>query len=450
MNILKYFIVSLCLFPVLFCNAQELRRPEICTAFVPKSLISNTIPFTSDLNGLDSENNWGQNEESTNKYWIVFGTEKTSSFSLPDSSSSICGTIKVSEKLRIAEVYGDFALVYNEKSPGAVTYPQISGNAEVKGWVPMDKLLLWSSCPIDSSGNNHKAFVSERELLELLGKNSDLSCHYSKSGSQGVDAFALYILRERGDSVLLGRSASVSGKSEDEILGWTNAANVIRWDGRLCIEPVWETDSVRFLAENNEKAILYSGNSLLSKLAEFSFRADQTNRSFRLPANVFRFPLCGEDSLGYYGILPQKYQAPFDNVEYVHGTSFYTRKSGNTGHLLWRKVVLISFAEIDFAIKRLERALSIANNSTGESDDRQRFIDACLEAGDVFGKGSVLSDDVKSVLDTDFVSTEDFLSIMHKFRDKCETLSRIGRSSYKYSSVIDGVKYFIVPIEDLP
>ena len=446
---IKY--VLLCFFiPVQHCLAQEMKRPETCSAFLPNILLQNTAMQISDTKQISSLNGWGQNDSTTNKYWIAYSDGNNIVYTLPDNSSTESGCVHVSEKLRIAEIAGDYALVYDEKSPGAVSYPQISGKAEFKGWIPMDRLLLWTACPVDNASNCQKAFISQETMKNLLHTHN-LPCHYSKSSAQGFDTFALYIYKEEGDSVLLARSSNISGRHEDEILGWTKRENITPWNNRLCIEPVWDTDSVAALATANEKAEFYDDIFLTDKIAEFAFGKNPKGKNYRLPTNVLRFPLLNSsDSLRYRVVLPIKYQRPFDNVEYICGTACYAKRTSTDGKQLWNKVILISNTELTEALRRLEPVLALINASAGDVDDRKKLVEACQKAGDVFGCDTPVSEEILSVLDTDFVSTEDFIAIMHRYRDKCETLSRIGRSSYKYSCTIDGIKYYIIPINELP
>ena len=72
---------------------------------------------------------------------------------------TLIATISIkNEKLRIASIENKRALVYVEPV-ASTTWPKISSQAICKGWVPMDKLLLWDICISDETGVYQKALL---------------------------------------------------------------------------------------------------------------------------------------------------------------------------------------------------------------------------------------------------------------------------------------------------
>lgn len=449
--LLKISLFILALFPV-HSNAQEIEMPSTCSAFAPSLLLGNSLSV-NDVDSISVDNLWGQTEASTQKYWIVFSADNNIPVrSQPYEYASIVSRLNISVKMRIAEIKNNYALLYKENAPGSVSYPQISGKAEPIGWVSMHDLLLWQNCPLAKNGIYRKAFVDAEVLARILEKQKR-ECHFQKQSSQGFDTYMYFVIKEAGDSILLARTPELTGQVEDELIGWAMRYDVMFWDTRACIEPNWNASTVDSLVAAGENLDIFESGNISRPLCSFRFGSKDKKGNYRLPANVFRMPLIEEPlpgSVYYKCALLNKLRRPFDNTDYVYGKQVFVNIKSSDSLDVCRKCIIISTNELADVAKRVSPLIDLANSTDGNLEDRQAFVAKYSDLGDVYGKCEPLSPAMLNLADTDYVSTEDFLDTVHSFRDKCEKLQRLTRSTYKYSFKIGSLNYYIIPIDELP
>ena len=116
-----------------------------CEAFLPASFYSSTIIYKDEADAIANSNDYGQNQQPSlgKRYWVAYSDrEENTTYNSPSISSGEFSHLRFNETVRIAKIQNGFALVYREPVE-AVAYPNISDNAETRGWVPMKNLLLW-------------------------------------------------------------------------------------------------------------------------------------------------------------------------------------------------------------------------------------------------------------------------------------------------------------------
>lgn len=293
----KIFHVLLLTTFALSIQAQVL--PSKVEVFSP---FAKDIYTEDEVNQLMSVPGWGQNKKITNKrYWEVYSDrDENPTYYKSNKSSNVKATLKLGQKLRIAKIENGFALVYEDKNLNEGNFPQISNHATCYGWVPMDKLLLWNSCPTNSYGIYRKALIvinatvgkaknNSKEYLKLY-KNPDLP---SKEKIRTSMKFYFIMKRLKNGMVLL--SDECKGGN---IIGWVNDNSYVPWEQRSCIEPNWDRDDVRSFINSNSSAYIaeyadMSGDKLV-------YRFDQANSSrknefdqYRMSPNILRYPILG-------------------------------------------------------------------------------------------------------------------------------------------------------------
>ena len=123
--------------------------PTKCSVYKPTILISRMLRQT-DVNHLLSSSDYCQAESQNGKktHWIVYSDRDDNVAYTTPTGTEMASILPLNEKLRIASISNNRALVYVE--PVASTaWPKISATAVCKGWVPMDRLLLWDICLAD-------------------------------------------------------------------------------------------------------------------------------------------------------------------------------------------------------------------------------------------------------------------------------------------------------------
>ena len=163
-----------------------------CEAFLPASFYSHTVLYKGDADAIANSSDYGQNQQPSGgrkHYWVAYSDRaNNTTYNSPSISSGEFSHLRFNEKVRIAKIQNGFALAYREPVEG-LTYPNISDNAEPRGWIPMKNLLLWSTCPTDSKGIYEKALLAAN--IDAKDKVADMGRVYdnpkTKSGNARMD-----------------------------------------------------------------------------------------------------------------------------------------------------------------------------------------------------------------------------------------------------------------------
>lgn len=273
---------------------QEL--PAKCSAFLPKDLLDNTVLRESVAHSLMNDPTYGQkgNRPDERKYWIVYSDRDANKTYTTPGGDKRHSLLRFNEPLRIAKITGDYALVYKEPNKRA-TWPRISADAECKGWIHMDNLLLWDSCLADEKGIYYKALVC---------RNVDASgSEFGKAYRNPVDKTSLYFMdgtmrfyfvmkRHSNGNVLLATQHTMSGDSDQVLYAWLPETSYIPWNQRSCIEPTWDEEDVEYLAAKKAKALVYDSQGNLASSASFKTNnKPYSEYKYRMNPNVLRFPI---------------------------------------------------------------------------------------------------------------------------------------------------------------
>lgn len=275
--------------------------PSTVQASQPKVLLANVLK-ESDVAKINESNGWGQNNASQ-KYWIVYSDRSSNTlYSAPNGSR--VGELDFNEKVRIAKIEGSWALVYNEPKEGVV-YPSISNEAgnKKKGWVSMNKLLLWNTCPADEKGIYHKALivvnlddVRDKNDIGKLYQNPDTK---KNPGRLQSDMNFYFVMKQQGDLVLLARQYKMSGITEKVLYGWVSKTSYIPWNQRSCLEPNWEQSTVDNSLKG-QNVYVYSDTRFSKSSAHYTYGksngdSDPTSK-YRMPSMALRFPILDNDT----------------------------------------------------------------------------------------------------------------------------------------------------------
>ncbi len=282
----------------------DVALPAKCEAFQPQVFLKHTIT-EDEAKKVETSSSHGQDvRPSSPKHWIVYSDRSDNvAYNGPSTSSGTCTKLGFNEKVRIAKISGDFALVYEEPQEG-IAYPKISVSAKAKGWVPLSNLLLWSTCPTDKKGIYYKALIVANvdKVDDALGNLYENPSKSGKSVSLKSDMNFYFIMKRASNGLLLlARQYKMEGATEFVLHGWVSQSSIIPWDQRSCLEPNWDPEAVEYFKSKGKKATVYEDKGLKSFAADISYgdKNPEDNEPFscyRMNSKSMRFPILNNDT----------------------------------------------------------------------------------------------------------------------------------------------------------
>ena len=297
----------------------QIPLPDKVNIFLPDYLKERLIE-ERHLSKVSKANKYGQsNSVGEKKFWNVFSDRsKNPAYNKPNTSSGIANYLEFNQKLRIATIEDDFALVYEEPNIG-LAYPNVSPEAKAKGalgWVPMEHLLLWHSCPANDYGILNKALLVYNLNKANDGNNFQRYTNPStKDGATDLDYdvnFYFVMKRESNGLVLLAKESSMNGDTDQVLYGWVNEGSYTPWNQRSCLEFNWKYrdvedglhgDSVGFFADKDFMEV--AANYHKYDIADVG----SIGKEKRFSGNILRLPIL-ENKTGNDDIYHITYFAP--------------------------------------------------------------------------------------------------------------------------------------------
>ena len=279
-------------------NAQTL--PQKVEVFTPQILQEQTIS-TSDVNKLLNDASWGQKTAVKNKrYWVAYSDRSNNNaYANPSSTSAVKTKLEFNQKVRIAQIKNNFALVYEDNLN---EYPNISRFAKVLGWVPMSKLLLWNSCPTNDLGIYYKALIAANISDETKNKKmkfyelyKDPETASSGSITPSMDFYFIMKTLDNG-KVLLSRECRMDGATSQVLVGWVGSSTYVPWNQRSCIEPNWSPDDVKQFVSTKSTVNISYDSQLKNGVLTYDFGKKNNSGTtefdkFRMSQHVLRYPI---------------------------------------------------------------------------------------------------------------------------------------------------------------
>ncbi len=289
----------LCSFISCFCVAAP-QLPGNCTAGLPSLLLKKTIK-ESEVNALVRSGKWGQTNKS-DKYWTVYSDRShNTTYNTPSTSGGKCDELDFNEQVRIATIENGFALVYTENQKGVI-YPLVSSNAKSRGWIPMENLLLWSSCPTDEAGIYNKALIV-LNIDEAKKGNSDIDRRYQnpmtkESPQKLVADMNFYFVMKKSENglVLLARECKMEGYTYSVLYGWVSSGSFVPWSQRTCIEPNWKPSVAEELKGTRVNVYRDGSRATDIELGRVNKITQNPTTKYRLEPQLMRYPLLNNTS----------------------------------------------------------------------------------------------------------------------------------------------------------
>lgn len=298
-------IFALCSFSLF---AQTL--PNKCMVSKPSVLVTKMLR-DADVNRLLSSPDYCQSESRNKMFWIVYSDRDNNVAYTTSTGSTPACTLAINEKLRVAKIENNRALVYSEPVD-STTYPKISSAAQCKGWVPMEHLLLWDICIADEMGVYQKALLCLNADVESRDRGYGYMNPNVLENKIPLDpTFKFYYVMKRAKAsngrnlVLLATHSSMSGCSDAPLYAWVPENMYISWNSSLCLETTWDKDDIAFFANNKYKADIHESDGTVASRYTFSLDLKDPNPAaedeyYRWPGEVMRYPILDATTDKYY------------------------------------------------------------------------------------------------------------------------------------------------------
>ncbi len=310
---MKRFLTAFIFLSVGICLAAQPKLPGKCEAFMPKALNSMVL-MESTVNKFLKAKGYGQTENvaaGSKTYWVAYSDrENNPTYSAPNSSSKF-SSLDFNEKVRIARIQGDYALVYTEPM-GNVAYPMISANAQCKGWIPMNKLLLWQTCLANDKGIYNKALLCLN--LDTANKGDNIGYGFLSPSEKGTpvplntDMNFYFIMKQEGDMSLVAKQNRMDGTYSSEVLFcWVPKASFVPWNQRSCLEPTWQYEDVEDFVDRDVQVKIYRDKNLTGNPVSFVPFEKKPSKGYnrylyRMNPASLRFPILDDGSETVYNM----------------------------------------------------------------------------------------------------------------------------------------------------
>lgn len=292
----------------------DVKLPSQCEVFMPRILYDGTIMNQRSIDQLFSSSDYMQSEPITSnkRHWVVYSDRNNNNaYSMPSTASDVTMELQFGEKLRVAKIENGFALVYGEPKIATI-YPMISSEAESKGWVPMENLLLWSNSLTNDLGVYKKVYVTSHiEDYSSIDSNDDKNITLYFNPSQpsdckniSTDSDIYYLIKNNDEGYcLVSKTPTIEESTASEtIYGWVKAEEVISYDSRIYLEPNWNNAIVEKFARADEQIVFYSDSELSQKVETISFgetKNENNSEPYRIAPHNTHYPIVSEGANQY-------------------------------------------------------------------------------------------------------------------------------------------------------
>lgn len=314
----KLIITVLC---ILSCGIlfADIKKPNKCEVFKPVALLNvkSSLLEATVADKLAKSSTYGQDviPQGNKKHWNVYSDRsENKTYQEPRKNSPVYERLEMGEELRIAKIQDGFALVYHEPKK-SVIYPIISEDAVVRGWIPMENLLLWSTCPVNEKGIYNKALITvnmdninakNKVVMGNKYKNPDKTGPTEKVET-GMTFY--FIMKQQNDMVLLAYECDIAETEGQLLYGWVDKSTYVPWNQRSCIEPNWNTDAVArlesqyvslYTKDKNSIESLSANEQNLHRITRYRFGGEGFPKEhgvdkYRMPANILRYPILANE-----------------------------------------------------------------------------------------------------------------------------------------------------------
>lgn len=255
-------------------SAQKLKNiPKRNDAYRPEMVTQQSISLA--MAQAFPTKKYGQGQESgrgfTKDYWDVYSDRDNNQTYAAPRAKDPYGTLNFREKVRIAAIRSNFALVY--AIPDTPTrFPMLPPNVQWKGWVPLENLVLWDHALCQDNGHPMKYLISSNSQKSNASDNvGKLFTHPTEPRSfvrlPSSPKSIFYLLKQEGKMALLAQELTINDNPE-VIYGWVDVNSVYYWPSRVSLEPTWEVQDVEAFAESGVSSEIFHNLTLSEESRE--------------------------------------------------------------------------------------------------------------------------------------------------------------------------------------
>lgn len=234
-----------------------------------------------DWANVAEKRNWG---ECSNQFWRVYiDRDGVKAHESPNDTSRVVNIFDFMDEMYVAKIQNGYALLYTEKY--AQTNLEISPKAKSQGWVSVDELLLWSTCPRTRSQIYQKAvMLKDPEAIQNKKDLNEVSPEFSKSpykhiptGRRATDLEFYFVYKIVNGRALLFEDNKLTSNIVASKKGWMKQGLYTPWNERVCFEPnfgdgvvnseaaVFSTPSSARLYKSRNEISVVEGSTILWK-----------------------------------------------------------------------------------------------------------------------------------------------------------------------------------------
>ncbi len=192
----------------------------------------------------------GKDKYSKDQPWIVVSDrDENPTYNKPDDKSGVLETLSFKDYFYVVDEKDEWVHIVKARTSGL----KISKMNKDYGWVPKDKMLLWTSGLVDEITRIHKkAFLLNKvqDIERILREDSkDFAQIYSGPLTNKIaDKKTIYefyfVYKKENDRYLLGKESLVnSSRVESVIIGWVARNKAADWNTRIALEPNFDQNA---------------------------------------------------------------------------------------------------------------------------------------------------------------------------------------------------------------
>lgn len=297
-----YFILLFASLVIAATPAGKL-PPKVKVLF-PSALRSEILK-ESEVKRFLASGNWGQ-DQGVSQYWKVWSDrDENVTHVSPSETSAVFTKLNFNESVYIAEISGDFAHVFEEPMP-TYKYPTISSKAKSKGWIKMDKLLLWSVCLSNEKSITRKGLLGVNLEKKEKGQKQEIGLVYTHPreniGRRRVSNEPKFYFVMKTDAAakrkLLAVSTKLSGSTDKLLLGWVDDVCIVPWEQNTCLEPNWDPELVMDFKNKDVKLEVFGDQTMAEenkrgKMPYGNKNSEDNNERtyYRMKKGALRYPI---------------------------------------------------------------------------------------------------------------------------------------------------------------
>ena len=189
------------------------------------------------------------------EYWDAYSDRDDNTTYLSNSTSKPYSSLGFREKVRIARIRNEFALVYTPGDESSDVYPSIPKDVEWKGWIPLANLVYYDWARTNTEGLFQHVLLKDNVIFSSRLKLASRLFEHPSDRGEGIELpnksnSLFYMVKKVGSFILLATRPDLS--RPENIYGWISDRDAMLWDSRMAFEPTWDLTNFSFFAENGD------------------------------------------------------------------------------------------------------------------------------------------------------------------------------------------------------